>query len=45
MLKKVIFIGIVFAVGIILFCLGQIRYDLSLKECNTRAIEIVDYVS
>lgn len=43
MLKKVIFIGVVFAVGVILFCLGQIQYDLSLKEDNTRAIEIVDY--
>lgn len=45
MLKKVIFLGIVFAVGVILFCLGQIHYDLSLKEDNTKAIEIVDYVA
>ena len=44
MLKKVIFLGIVLAGGVILFCLGQIHYDLSLKEDNTRAIEIVDYV-
>lgn len=44
MLKKVIFICIAVATGIILCCLSQINYELSLKEDNTRAIEIVDYV-
>ena len=41
MLKKFIVIGIVVAVVIILFCLGHIQYDLSLKEDNTVAVEVI----
>ncbi len=41
MLKKFIVIGIGVAVVIILFCLGQIQYDLSLKEDNTVAVEVI----
>lgn len=44
MVKRVIFWGVIIAVGFLLFCLNQIRYDLSLKEDNTSAIEIVDNV-
>lgn len=43
MLKKILFVGIVFVAGLLLFCLSQIQYDLSLKEDNTEAIEVVDY--
>lgn len=42
MLKKILFIGIIFAVGVMLFCLGQIHYDLSMKEDNTAAVEVIE---